>query len=135
LKLTALFGKSEEELGLRDAPSLPATPSVRETTSKEHTLPVSTDPSSLWTVPYRRNPHFTGRDELLCLLDEHLAATHQDEILMTRRVALTQPQALTGLGGIGKTQIAVEYAYRTHEQGVYTHTGIVNLFNRNEVYC
>ena len=127
LKLTALFGKSEEMLGLREAPPPPTTPpSSSEAAGEEHSVPVSITTPPLWTVPYLRNPYFTGRDELFCLLDEHLAATHQDEITTTRRVALTQPQALTGLGGIGKTQIAVEYAYRAHKQGLYTHTLWIN---------
>src|SRR6266567_9254175 len=122
LKLTALFGTSADALGLGETPSQPAPPLASEASSQEHPLPVSPATSPLWTVPYLRNPHFTGRDELFGLLDEHLAAANQNESTTTRRVALTQAQAMTGLGGIGKTQIAVEYAYRTHEQGVYTHT-------------
>jgi tetratricopeptide (TPR) repeat protein len=55
-------------------------------------------------VPFRRNPFFTGRTELLTTLHEQL---NKD-----RSTALTQSQALTGLGGIGKTQTALEYAYR-----------------------
>jgi len=57
-----------------------------------------------WNVPYARNPYFTGREAILALLHDVLAAGRVAE--------LTQPQAMSGLGGIGKTQTAVEYAYR-----------------------
>ncbi len=57
-----------------------------------------------WNVPYRRNPYFTGREDLLGRLHALLHAG--------KAAALTQPQAISGLGGIGKTQTAVEYAYR-----------------------
>src|SRR5947209_18751926 len=58
----------------------------------------------IWHVPYPRNVLFTGRDDVLQLLHNRLTTT--------RNLALTQSQAISGLGGIGKTQIAVEYAYR-----------------------
>src|SRR6266700_1458546 len=58
----------------------------------------------VWEVPYRRNPFFTGRDELLQQLHEKLTSN--------TTMALTQAQAISGLGGIGKTQTALEYAYR-----------------------
>lgn len=57
-----------------------------------------------WHVPFPRNPLFTGRSEILEALHARL---HTDQV-----VALTQSYALHGLGGIGKTQIALEYAYR-----------------------
>ena len=60
--------------------------------------------SPYWSVPVPRNPCFTGRETVLQRLRMQLA--HQQP------VALTQTSALSGLGGIGKTQIAVEYAYR-----------------------
>jgi tetratricopeptide (TPR) repeat protein len=57
-----------------------------------------------WNVPYRRNPFFTGRDKPLKDLRRALSKRS--------RAALTQLAAIAGLGGIGKTQTAVEYAYR-----------------------
>jgi tetratricopeptide (TPR) repeat protein len=56
----------------------------------------------IWRVPYRRNVNFTGRDGLLEELDRALP----------RGAAV----ALTGLGGIGKTQLALEYAYRHRDK-------------------
>jgi tetratricopeptide (TPR) repeat protein len=59
---------------------------------------------SIRNVPYARNPLFTGREDVLKRLHTALKAG--------KTTALTQPQAISGLGGIGKTQTAVEYAYR-----------------------
>ncbi len=57
-----------------------------------------------WLVPLPRNPLFTGREEILEAVHRRL---HAGQV-----VALTQPSALHGPGGIGKTQLALEYAYR-----------------------
>jgi tetratricopeptide (TPR) repeat protein len=64
---------------------------------------------SIWNVPYQRNPLFTGREELLNQLYEML---HRESNI----VALTQTCALTGLGGIGKTQTVLEFVYRYCEE-------------------
>ena len=68
-------------------------------------------PQSAWNVPYPRNPFFTGREDLLKQLHSHLA--------QTTIAALTQPPAITGLGGIGKTQIVLEYAHRYRDEYNY----------------
>jgi tetratricopeptide (TPR) repeat protein len=63
---------------------------------------------TLWNVPYQRNPFFTGREDILNRLHRALHTEHS--------VALSQPQGITGLGGIGKTQTVVEYAYRHRDE-------------------
>src|SRR5947209_3936614 len=85
-RLCDVFGLSEAELGLGSR-----TPQA--------------SPVALWLVPYRRNPFFTGREQLLAHL-YHLLSP-----LSTQ----TPTYALCGIGGIGKTQTALEYCYRFGE--------------------
>jgi tetratricopeptide (TPR) repeat protein len=59
---------------------------------------VPTNQERLWNIPYERNLLFTGRENVLTRLNDALKAS--------------KTAALSGLGGIGKTQTTVEYAYR-----------------------
>ncbi|GHO98815.1 tetratricopeptide repeat protein [Reticulibacter mediterranei] len=59
--------------------------------------------SPLWHVPHPRNPYFVGRDDVLETL-------HQRLVPGEKATAITQ--SISGLGGIGKTQLALEYAHR-----------------------
>jgi hypothetical protein len=54
----------------------------------------------VWNIP-ARNPGFTGRDDLLGAVRERLLAGDRAVV-----------QALRGMGGVGKTQLATEYAHR-----------------------
>jgi MinD-like ATPase involved in chromosome partitioning or flagellar assembly len=56
----------------------------------------------VWRVP-ARNAVFTGRAEVLEQLHDRLAGSS---------VAVVAPMALHGLGGVGKSQVALEYAHR-----------------------
>jgi hypothetical protein len=60
-------------------------------------------PGKISNFPHLRNLNFTGRKDLLEKLHEALASGE--------RAAFTQTSAITGLGGVGKTQLALEYSY------------------------
>jgi tetratricopeptide (TPR) repeat protein len=57
-----------------------------------------------WYVPFAQNERFVGRQTQLDQLEHTLFTKHQPSKV-----------ALTGLGGIGKTQIALALAYQTKE--------------------
>ncbi|KAL4820487.1 hypothetical protein BDW67DRAFT_192467 [Aspergillus spinulosporus] len=63
-------------------------------------------PKPCFIVPFRQNPLFLGRErELSRLL-----------VLITGGGSGTRRAAISGLGGVGKTQIVLELAYRLHKQ-------------------
>jgi tetratricopeptide (TPR) repeat protein len=103
-KLCDLFDKSAQDLGLdsyedgkEQAPQ-----------SARHILAAQHAPfPPVWNIPYRRNLFFTGREAVLARLHALLNGGSG--------AALAQTQALCGLGGIGKTQTALEYASRYRE--------------------
>ncbi len=97
---TLLAGVRQERGKPKTAPGFPG--EGKHTIPEPPHFPGSLPP--LWNVPYRRNAYFTGREDIL----KHLA----DALRTGNTAAVTQPQAISGLGGIGKTQSAVEYAYR-----------------------
>jgi hypothetical protein len=73
--------------------------------------PVEPEKVPFWNVP-NRNEYFTGREEILA----ELATRLEDG----RAAALTQ--AIVGLGGVGKSQTAIEYCHRhrsAYETGVF----------------
>ena len=104
--LCKIFGKTLDELGLETPPPTSHEQEIGRDASeiiKPHVLPPPHD-SRTDTIPITRNTFFIGREKLLAQLHARLS--------ITRTAALTQAQALYGLGGIGKTQTAAEYAFR-----------------------
>ena len=89
-------GLSTERAKPKDQPAFPRT---RSSTSAPR-FPLSLPP--VWNLPHHPNPNFTGREDLLAAL-EVVGAPGKPTVLS---------QAITGLGGVGKTQLAAEYAYR-----------------------
>jgi tetratricopeptide (TPR) repeat protein len=79
-------------------------------------------PALAWNIP-SLTPYFTGRAELLSRLHE-LLVKH-------RIVALTQPQTLHPLGGVGKTQTAIAYA--TQHRQDYRYGFWINAATRETI--
>ncbi|KAJ5523469.1 hypothetical protein N7513_013013 [Penicillium frequentans] len=59
---------------------------------------IETPPGPLSTVPFARDPDFISRDALFRQIDKNLVPGSRI--------------ALVGLGGVGKSQLAIEYSYR-----------------------
>ena len=81
-----------------DRPAQP--PAAWQAQAEEPRFPGTVPP--IWNVP-ARNADFTGRGATLELLRDKLAGGGR---------AVVVAQALYGLGGVGKTQLALEYAHR-----------------------
>ncbi|KAJ5899151.1 hypothetical protein N7495_003895 [Penicillium taxi] len=81
----------------QDAPSVVAARFMRP----------ETPPPPLLTIPFRRDPDFVDRGTLVDQIQEK-GATEGARI------------ALVGLGGVGKSQLAIEYCYRVRDQSPTT---------------
>ena len=57
-------------------------------------------------LPFPPNPFFTGRETELLLMSQLFERN--------KRIAISQPLSVSGLGGIGKTQLALEYAHQCY---------------------
>ncbi|GHF13786.1 MULTISPECIES: FxSxx-COOH system tetratricopeptide repeat protein [Streptomyces] len=103
LKPVELWGVGAQEaerrlLGRLDLPAGPARRSLPPGPGTRY----PNDPPAVWGEVPRRNARFTGRDDLLNSLQEQLMDADQG----------TAVCALVGMPGIGKTQLAAEYAHR-----------------------
>ncbi|KAI7978347.1 hypothetical protein EIK77_002893 [Talaromyces pinophilus] len=72
--------------------------------SSNRPAPVESENQS-WMVPFQRNPKFTGRGEVIKKLEEFVARRDGPKKF-----------SLAGLGGMGKTQVALELAYRVRDK-------------------
>ncbi|MFE6521829.1 FxSxx-COOH system tetratricopeptide repeat protein [Streptomyces sp. NPDC057794] len=96
------------EAGEPPVPPLVSDATPQEPLEAEPPMPSTPTPSStpalLVNVPLR-NTSFVGRQALLSAVEEQLGAQDTAAVL---------PNALHGLGGVGKSQLALEYVY-THQ--------------------
>jgi tetratricopeptide (TPR) repeat protein len=69
----------------------------------------------LWMVPYEKNNYFAGREHEISTIVDKFSAASLDHYRV----------ALSGLGGVGKSQVALEYLYRSRRAGdgagIYDH--------------
>lgn len=101
-------GVKTERAKPQQSPAFPGQPTPQPPTTRPKPAFPGARGEKPWNIPHDRNPFFTGREDVLKKLYEALTSGSA--------AALSQPQALSGLGGIGKTQTAVEYAYRYRDE-------------------
>jgi tetratricopeptide (TPR) repeat protein len=91
-----LDGVKRERAKPTTSPRFPGAPTAAHSGATKPNFPGALPP--VWNVPHGENPHFVGRDRLLDRIHETLSAG--------------QVAAIHGLGGVGKTQLAAQYAHR-----------------------
>lgn len=69
------------------------------------------EPQQLYEVSYNRNPRFCGRDDVLSTLHQSLVKNIGPRCL-SRTTGRLSSCIIYGMGGVGKTQTAIEYTYR-----------------------
>ena len=69
-------------------------------------------------INFPRNLGFLGREDELTRLHAALSGSGSGPVGI-RPAGSARAAGLIGMGGIGKTQLAVEYSYRQHEAGTY----------------
>lgn len=88
--------------------SLPLRLHLISNTSTEHLLQSRTSNLPCFMLSQFQNPDFIGREEVLALMDQKLLPR---DTLDSGDKQSTSFFALCGMGGIGKTDLAVEYAH------------------------
>ncbi len=105
-EITAVLDEKMQKNGFSSNSKIP--PTSKDSGSRPVQIlppqPEQESKATISNVPYSRNLRFTGREDKLKQIHEAL--------LSDNSVAVSQPIAVCGLGGIGKTQTAVEYTYR-----------------------
>ena len=108
------YGKTHADL----APFLRSlTPSRKGPPSPDPSSPGTNGPR--WLINFPRNPGFLGREDELTRLHAALSGSGSGPVGI-RPAGSARAAGLFGMGGIGKTQLAVEYSYRHHEAGTYS---------------
>jgi hypothetical protein len=95
-----LGGVNREPPPIKEKPVFPGAMQVQKVDTPKPDFPASYRPP-IWYVP-RDNPFFTDREDELTKLYELLTAGQEGRV---------QSHVLNGLDGIGKTQLALAYAY------------------------
>ncbi|MEV0718403.1 FxSxx-COOH system tetratricopeptide repeat protein [Asanoa sp. NPDC050611] len=103
-ELRSTLGPGSASVSPEPEPSTPAKSAVPRQPQRSRR---ADETGLIWGGVPIRNRNFTGRDNMLERLGEALRNTSKASVL---------PQTLHGMGGVGKTQLVVEYVYRHIDQ-------------------
>ncbi|KAK1453484.1 hypothetical protein CMEL01_05143 [Colletotrichum melonis] len=102
----------KELAAVRKASSLPPSLSLTYPPVPAPATETATPSNVSFEVPVSSNPHFTGLEKIIAEMENFLS---EDGHYATQQKRLV----LTGLGGVGKTQIATAFAYDAYNAGRY----------------